>query len=187
MAVALLMLMACNPSMRRSGAAQEPKAPATENAALTDASYDWHSLVIAPFGTLLKEIPFPLHEVLLFHDDSHAAADSDGADCHGIEGVPPRFVGREPDEYSLCFDHDRLARIEVSVRLATDEASKILARACVLWTQDSTSLPAGAKACEGRDGDIAWSARWVSAADGSPPGTAVPLSMTLKRQRSPGP
>ena len=40
-----------------------------------DASYDWHGLVLAPFGTLLKESPIALHEVLLFHEEPRGAAD----------------------------------------------------------------------------------------------------------------
>ena len=38
-----------------------------------DASYDWHGLLIAPFGSVLKDIPLTLHEVLLFRDEAHGS------------------------------------------------------------------------------------------------------------------
>ena len=174
-AAALMVLAACVASPRRDGRAQDSQPPPAQNSVVVDASYDWHSLVIAPFGTLLKEIPFALHEVLLFHDESPGAADFDGADCHGIDGAAPRFVGRQPDEYLLCFDHDRLARIEASVRLPHDEAAQVFARACALWSKDSESLQTVANACEGRDGVVTFSARL-----GSVPGElTAPLAMTL--------
>ena len=57
LAAALLALAAC--------AAPKPKAPEPPPAPPPlDASYDWHVLLIAPFGSLLKDIPATLHEVL---------------------------------------------------------------------------------------------------------------------------
>jgi hypothetical protein len=170
-----LVLAACAASQPHGNPAQQGQPAPAQNGAMTDASYDWHGLVLAPFGTLLKESPIALHEVLLFHEESRSAADVDTKDCYGVDGAPPRFVGRQPDEYLLCFDHDRLTRIDASVRLDADEAARVFARACSLWLKDSAPLQGLGNTCEGRDGGIAFSARL-----GSVPGEpSAPLSMTL--------
>ena len=39
-------------------------------------------------------------------------------ECYAADTPAPRFVGRTPDEYLLCFKQDRLSRIQASVRLA---------------------------------------------------------------------
>jgi hypothetical protein len=110
---AVLLAAGCastGPSAGRQERAQAPPPPT----AITDASYDWHVLVLEPFGVLLKESPLPLHEVLLFHDET-SRTDNDNKDCYSIEGTPPRFLGARPDHYLLCFDHDRLTRIDAAV------------------------------------------------------------------------
>ena len=177
-AAALLMLAACTAPSQRGGRDQGGE-PATEpNNGAVDASYDWHGLVIAPFGTLLKEMPFALHEVLLFHDESPGgAAALDGPDCQGIDGAPPRFVGHQLDQYLLCFEHDRLARIEVSVRLPRDTAAQVLARACAVWMKGQAARPTDANTCEGRDESVVFSARLDA-----PAGPTVPLSVTLSKE-----
>jgi hypothetical protein len=127
-----------------------------------------------PFGTLLKDSPIALHEVLLFHDDSHNAADVDNKDCFAIDGALPRFVGQSADQYLQCFDHDRSSRIEASVHLTAATAPQIFARACALWLK-STAAAANGTTCEGRDGSVAFSARL-----GLVPGELMaPLSITL--------
>ena len=69
-ASAALALVAC--------ATPTPKAPEPPPAPPPlDASYDWHVLLIAPFGSLLKDIPATLHEVLLFRDEEHNSAAAD--------------------------------------------------------------------------------------------------------------
>jgi hypothetical protein len=163
--------------------------PAVSNAAV-DASYDWHVLVIAPFGMLLKESPLALHEVLLFHDDGHSSdeghgsADVENRDCYATDTPPPRFVGRQPVEYLLCFDHDRLNRIETSVHLTAADAVQVFSQACGLWLKSSASTPSPDH-CEGRDGDIGFSAHLGLEPSQSLPGDSasgqsiVPLSMTL--------
>lgn len=142
--------------------------------AVTDASYDWHVLLLEPFGVLLKESPLPLHEVLLFHDATNRA-DSDNKDCYAVEGTPPRFLGGRPDHYLLCFDHDRLSRVDAAVRLAAGEAPQVFARACALWLKDTATSLGGGTACEGRDGSIAFSARLLLL----PGDPAATVSMTL--------
>jgi hypothetical protein len=173
--VALLALAACATSTPHSGGTPGGQTATAQVGAAPDPSYDWHGLVLAPFGTLLKESPIPLHEVLLFHDESHGAAEVESKDCYAVDGAPPRFVGRQPDEYLLCFEHDRLNRIDVTVRLAADEASQVFARACSVWLKNFAPLPAIGTACEGRDGGIAFSAH-LGQVSGEP---TSPLTLTL--------
>jgi hypothetical protein len=154
----LLLLVACAASPPLGGHAPGGQPAAVQTGAI-DASYDWQPLVLVPFGTLLKESPIALHEVLLFHDQSHGAAEVDSKDCYAVDGAPPRFIGRQPDEYLLCFDHDRLNRIDASVRLDADDAAQVFARACALWLKNSAPMPGIGDTCEGRDGGIVWSAR----------------------------
>jgi len=162
-------------------AASRPPAPAAAPPA-PDASYDWHVLLLVPFGTLLKDSPLALHEVLLFHDPAHDTSRSEDKDCFAIDGAsPPQFVGRRPDDYLLCFDpQDRLNRIEASVRLPADSAGAIFAAACALWLKNASPAAGAAGSCEGRDGATGFSARLGGepAAD-APAQAAVTLSISL--------
>jgi hypothetical protein len=175
-----LLLAAC---------AAAPKAPpvpppaATPTVPVLDASYDWHGLLLMPFGGTLKDAPSPLHEVLMFRDSAHAAQ-SDDAECYAMDGTPPRFVKRTPREYLLCFQHDHLARVQATVDLPPDEAAQIFSDACGLWQRSAgavqtgaaasgegagaqvaanaapaTATPLGASACEGRNGTVSYSSR----------------------------
>jgi hypothetical protein len=153
--LALCVLAAC-------AGQHSTKTPAATGQAATapaplDASYDWHGLVLMPFGTLLKSSPLALHEVLLFHDDSHASSSELGKDCYTVDGRPPRLAGHETEEFLLCFSHDRLDRIEASVPMKPGEGPGVLARACSLWLKNS-SLPAAGNSCEGHDGDVTFGA-----------------------------
>jgi hypothetical protein len=135
---------------------------------------------------VLKDIPVALHEVLLFRDDAHgnaapgnAAPGSAGADaaavdaeCYAADAPAPRFVGRIPEEYLLCFKQDRLSRIQASVRVPAAQAAEVFAAACTGWLKNAASTPGAeapgvgtpgvgasaeapsADACEGRDGAI---------------------------------
>ena len=172
LAAGVLPLAGC--TSFRSSNPQAADRPAPLPATITDASYDWHVLVLEPFGTLLKESPLPLHEVLLFHD-ANSRAESDNKDCYSIEGTPPRFMGEPPDHYLLCFDHDHLSRVDAAVRLPAAEAPQAFARACALWLKDTATTMGSGTACEGRDGRVAFSARLLL-----PPGdTAATVSMAL--------
>ena len=144
-----------------------------------DASYDWHVLLIAPFGSVLKVIPVPLHEVLLFRDEARGAAATDDAECYAPDQTAPQFVGHTPEEYLLCFKQDRLTRIQASVRLGPEQAPEVFAAACAGWLQravvsaapapapapaPAAPAPAAAPApvidsCEGREGATRFSAR----------------------------
>lgn len=136
-------------------------APAAAPGENDTASFDWHPLVVAPFGTRLVDSPIRLHEVLLFHEELRGPADMESKDCYTVDGTPPTFVDRPTDEYMMCFDHDRLDRIEASVRLAADDAVSVFGRACARWLGNAMPLTKADDACEGRDGDIAFSARLV--------------------------
>ncbi|HXA35159.1 MAG TPA: hypothetical protein VNW26_02405 [Steroidobacteraceae bacterium] len=141
----------------------QERAPALAAAPPVGEPYDWHDLVIAPFGSVLKDVPIVLHEVLLFRDESRGDAAVDDAECYGADPPAPRFLGRAPDEYLLCFKQDRLSRIEASVHLTAAEASDVFAAACAAWFRHAAAeAPAASEAgaaCEGRDGAIRFSAR----------------------------
>src|SRR5258707_15717871 len=96
--------------------APKPAAPLKAPAPL-DASYDWHVLLVAPFGSVLKDVPLTFHEVLLFRDEAHAASAADELECYAVDGTRPRFIARPPSAYLLCFKQDRLSRVEATVRL----------------------------------------------------------------------
>jgi hypothetical protein len=116
-----------------------------------DGSYDWHGLLIAPFGSVLKDIPVPLHEVLLFRDEAHSTATADDAatveaECYAADAPAPRLIGRLPDVYLLCFKHDRLSRIQASVRLGGAQASDVFAAACADWLKNAAPATPNAAA-----------------------------------------
>jgi hypothetical protein len=172
LAALLATLVACHtPSPR---VAQPDRAPPTPNPhEPDDGSYDWHGLLIAPFGSVLKDIPIMLHEVLLFRDEAHGAATADDAaaeaaaveaECYAADAPAPRFIGRTPDEYLLCFKQDRLSRIQASVRLGGAQASDVFAAACAGWLKNAAPSTTDTAApspgvCAGRDGAIRFSGR----------------------------
>ncbi|MDP9088566.1 MAG: hypothetical protein M3O26_07485 [Pseudomonadota bacterium] len=153
-AAVALMAAAC--------AAPPPKPAAPAVPPPLDASYDWHAILIAPFGSALKDFPLAVHEVLLFRDAAPGAPAHDDPECYAVEGKAPRFMARSPSEYLVCFTHDRLSRVEASVRLARAESAQIFADACGLWTKNT---PAGGRTCEGADGTITFAAHLESDAD----------------------
>jgi hypothetical protein len=172
-AAMLAPLVACHTSSPRVTAPDRtPPAPAAPETA--DGSYDWHVLLIAPFGSVLKDIPAGLHEVLLFRDEAHGGAAADtasaaDAECYATDAPAPRFVGRISEEYLLCLRQDRLSRIRASVRLTAAEAPQVFAAACAGWLQKAAPSTPGAESppaearsaggCEGRDGAIFFSGR----------------------------
>jgi hypothetical protein len=140
-----------------------PVAPPPVPAPL-DASYDWHVLLAAPFGSALKDIPLTMHEVLLFRDQEHRAAAADELECFAVDDPPPHFLARSPNEYLLCFRHDRLSRIEAMVPLPPDQAAQIFSDACGLWMKNAHQDSAE---CAGSDGGITFNGHLESEADGS--------------------
>jgi hypothetical protein len=174
-AALLACLAGCHAASPRA-TPPERAPPTPQSPALADESYDWRGLLIAPFGSVLKDVPLTLHEVLLFRDEAHGAGATDEAECYAANTPPPRFVGRVPAEYLLCFKQDRLSRIQASVRLTAVEAPAVFAAACARWSKQTTPTPAipatpateGAAAgdaaqspaaCEGHDGGIHFSGR----------------------------
>ena len=122
-------------------------------APLVAAPYDWRGLLIAPFGTALQAIPLTLHEVLLFREDPAAAL----PECYAADAPAPPFAGRTPDEYVLCFEHDRLARVQAAVHMTAPEAADAFAAACAAGAP--SAAPESGSACEGRDGAIRFGVR----------------------------
>ncbi len=153
--------------------------PAPPPAPPVDASYDWHGLMLLPFDTLLKDSPIALHEVLLFQDMS-PGGDTRHQDCYAIDGAPPPFAGRRPEEYLLCFSHDRLMRIDASVRLPAEGAGALLAAACAQWRGSRAPVEQNTTDCDGRDGMIRFHARLAAVPEpGSSGQPAVALSISL--------
>jgi hypothetical protein len=161
-AAAVWMLAACAASKLKIAPPPAPPPP-------LDASYDWHVLLVAPFGSVLKDIPLALHEVLVFRDEAHSASPADDPECYAANGAAPRFMTRSPSSYLLCFNHGRLSRIEATVRLPENESAQIVADACAMWTKNAQAPSAagsgsaaasdGADACAGADGGVAFAAR----------------------------
>ena len=198
-AALLAALGACRaPSPRIIAPDLIPPPPAAQK--FGNGSDDWHGLLIAPFGSALKDIPMALHEVLLFQDLAHGSAAVDEGECYAADAPALRFIGRTPDEYLLCFKQDRLSRVQASVRLPAAEASGVFAAACAGWSRyaapattgadaPGTDVPgatpasaaaAGATACDGGDGAI----RFRGRLEEEPDGTEIPraestLSITL--------
>lgn len=164
-AAAALALAACAAPARKAPEPPPPPPP-------LDASYDWHVLLIAPFGSVLKDIPATLHEVLLFRDDERSAAAADELECYAVDGKLPRFAARATAEYLLCLKHDRLSRVEATVWVPADEAVKIFADACGLWAK--SGQPA-AEGCAGTERGIAYSAHL----DSEPKGSETALTVQL--------
>jgi hypothetical protein len=206
----LAALTGCRAPTPHASAPARAPAPPPEARPL-DASYDWHVLVVAPFGSVLKQVPLSLHEVLLFRDQARGGNSADDAECYASDAPAPRFVGRTPDEYLLCFKEDRLARIQASVRLTAAEAPDVLAAACTRWLKNAMQATTGAAApgaaandgaapetgaqsadaCKGREGSIRFTAHLGEEAtpteaqqtDTSP--TEATLSITLDSNPNP--
>jgi hypothetical protein len=157
MAGAMLILAAC-------ASQPKPAAPPAPAPAALDASYDWHVLLVAPFGSALKDVPLTLHEVLLFRDESQRTAPADELECYAVDGSRPRFVAQAPSEYLLCFKRDRLSRIEATVRLPADDAARVFADACGLWLKNAQ--PA-AEECAGSQDGTTFAGHFENEADDS--------------------
>jgi hypothetical protein len=156
-AVTAIMLAACAASKPQIAPPPPPPPP-------LDASYDWHVLLIAPFGSVLKDIPLTVHEVLVFRDEARGASPADDPECYAVSGAGPRFMMRSPSSYLLCFNRGRLSRIEATVRLPETDTAQIVANACALWTKNTQAPNAAVftgdhpEGCEGADGGIAFAA-----------------------------
>jgi len=142
-----------------------PSAPAAAPAVTPDPSFDWHGLLVVPFGSDRQTLQSSLHEVLFFHDDADADVKSEAEDCYTFASAPPRFIGRPTDHYFLCFHNDRLNRIQAVVTLPSETAPELFAQFCDAWPRDGRARSSGARKCEGGDGAAAFSARLEPAAE----------------------
>jgi hypothetical protein len=163
---ALILSVLCLSTAACASAPPKAIAPPAAAPAPLEPSYDWHVLLTAPMGSLLKDMPVTLHEVLLFRDEDKPAG-ADVGDCYAIEATAPTFIARVPEQYLLCFKHDRLAHIEATVRVPQEEAAEIFVDACGLWFKNA-ALPAPSIAaatesapstCTGQDGAVTFSGR----------------------------
>ena len=164
-------LCACAPGPH---AAKPVAAPPQQPAPPADASYDWHVLLAAPFGSALKAVPLNLHEVLLFRDETRAGVPADEPECYAPDRPAPRFLGSAPSEYLVCFRQDRLSRIQASVALASGDASRVFAAACTLWLKNAADsgaaaapIPPAGGECEGWDAAVHFRGRLTQDADGA--------------------
>ncbi len=176
-----------HPSPSAGPSVPPPRAPTQ---APPSASYDWRPLIVVPFGTLLKDMPLALDEVLMFHDAGGTSAtggpaagvpaagpanDVESGDCFSLNGSsPPQFLGRRPDPYLLCFEHDRLHRIEASVQLAAGDAAQLLDALCAQWLGSADDRARTPDGCAGSDGGVRLSVRIAPGAESS-----ATLSITL--------
>jgi hypothetical protein len=168
-----LALAGCRAPPPRVSAPDRSTPPPAAHA-LELGSNDWHGLVIAPFGSVLKDVPMALHEVLLFRDDGAADNAAAASECYAADAPAPPFLGRTPDEYVLCFKQDRLSRIQAAVFLPAAEADGVFAAACAAWLRNAGAAAPGAAApdataaaCEGRDGAIRFRGRLEQEAESS--------------------
>jgi hypothetical protein len=157
-----------------SAPARGPAPTAALPAAPAAVSHDVSPLVPAPFGTAFKDVPVSLTEVLVFHQPD-VRRTSEDADCFR-PNVVVSFLGRAATQHLLCFDHDRLSRIEAAVVLPATEAPALFAAACADWQRGNPPTALGPDACEGRQGDIALSARRTDGPDSA----ATTVSITLE-------
>jgi hypothetical protein len=141
-----------------------------------DRAADWHPLIIVPFGSVLKEVPLALHEVLLFRDAAHSGASDDG-ECYGSDAKAPQLLGRTPDEYLVCFKHDRLSRIQATVRLTAAEAPEVFATACAAWLRHATADADAA--CAGQDDAVHFAGRLGEDTEAAENREDTALSLTL--------
>lgn len=153
-----------------------------------DSAADWHALIPAPFGSALKDIPGTLHEVLLFQDEAPAGAAPADAECFSTDAAPPQLLGRTPADYLLCFEHDRLSRIQASIQLGSEEGPEVYAKACAAWLRLAAAAPPPAATrgadCAGRAGPVRFVGHLADepAADGAPGGAVLSLTLDAAGQ-----
>jgi hypothetical protein len=142
------------------------------------ATHEWRALMMLPFGTPLKDVPYPLGEIVMFHDSAGEAAGREDRDCYALrETAPPRMFGRQVDEYALCFSRDRLNRVEALVRLPAESASTQFAAACAEWQHADTPGIAESDRCEIRSGTTEVDARLTTPeASAAEPAVSIVLS-----------
>jgi hypothetical protein len=177
-ACAAALLTACASS--NPGQKAAPRGTIAAAAAPTD---DWHALLMLPFGTLLRDVPFRLDEVVVFHDSASAVAGREDHECYAPRGAaPPRLFGRPVEEYALCFSADRLNRIEASVSLPAESGSAQFAAACARWQHGGAPGTTAADRCDAQVGTTQLDARLtVSEASARPAVAIILIDQTAAR------
>ena len=146
------------------------------SAAATAPTDDWRALMIVPFGTLLRDVPYRLDEVVVFHDSAGAAAGREDRECYTLRGAaPPRLFGQPVEQYSLCFSADRLNRIEASVSLPAESAPAQFAAVCAQWQRTGIPGTRSSDRCENRDGGTELDARLMVSAASTQPAVSITL------------
>jgi hypothetical protein len=170
---------ACAAAMLTGCASSNPgqkAAPRGTIAAAAAPADDWHALLMLPFGTLLRDVPFPLDEVVVFHDSVSPAGGREDHECYTPRGTePPRLFGRPVEGYSLCFSADRLNRIEASVSLPAESASAQFAAACARWQHAGIPGIATADRCDAQDGTTRLDGRLTVSEPSARPEVAIIL------------
>ena len=92
------------------------------------------------------------------HTGESRSADSEPGDCFTAAGNKPRLRGIEPDDYVLCFYHDRLYRVEAVLRLSRDLPAETFQHWCAQWLEGLSAPQSETERCAGRDGDTAFEA-----------------------------
>jgi hypothetical protein len=171
-ACAAVLMAACaapNSGQKSPPRGSPPAAPQAPND-------DWQALMLLPFGTLLKDVPYRLDEVVVFHDSAGTAAGREEHECYTLRGTePPRLFGRPVEGYSLCFSADRLNRIEASVSLAAESAAAQFTAACTKWQRIGNPGPNAAERCGTQDGATELDARLTVSEASSRPTVSIVL------------
>ncbi len=133
---------------------------------------DWRTLLPVPFDSTVAQVPFALKEVLLFQGAVQTGAvqtgaartgesrraDSEPGDCFTTAENKPRLRGIEPDDYVLCFYHDRLYRVEAVLRLSRELPPETFQHWCAQWLEGLSAPQSDAERCAGSDADTTFEA-----------------------------
>ena len=168
------LALACTMALLGACAAPPVRAPEKPTVAVRmNPASDWRRLPIAPFGSLLQDLQFPLHEVLMFGELA-------SQECYGLNAPQGRFVGRQIDAYLVCFAKGRLDRVEVSVNLPAADAAADFSRYCDDWLQDTVAVSArtGTRCSGTVPQGASFSASLLESDDGGKD-SAVPLSIIV--------
>ena len=155
-------------------AATKPQEPAKARSHTADPSSDWRKVAVAPFGSLLQDVPVPVHEVLMFGERSYQ-------ECYAPDAPAGRFIGREVDSYLLCFARGRLDRVELSLSVPDADAEAEFSRYCDDWQAGTATVsPRTARSCSGTVAQgMSFSASLGESSDDEGDDSAVLLSIVV--------
>jgi hypothetical protein len=162
------------------GAASRKPEPASAVAAQASL---WGSLLVAPLGSLLTQVPVALREVLLFREDERGLAESEEQECYAKSGVPFVFDGNPLDDYVLCFTQEHLYRVEAATHWQASTAATNFTAFCSRWLLGATNPEQDAEHCAGRSGEVEYIARLAQPAAGAID-AALTITVTNLPQRA---